>query len=229
MAAAVEGGPTPPQEDQPTGAYATYLPHDLRYSADFEDSLIALLIDRQEDRNSSAQDTGIRILPADSAEQPITGASLRATDLSLQSLPTMPESDLPLPIDDARRIFASPIPGLKLTHPGGYLEGGPGLDPDLDTFPDDFVAKHAAELGPGSTAELSRALQDEVEAGIEVLRERLRKRKAARERNEQVEKELRVLMDQHGMELKIQRRLAEEGERKKESRERRRRREREGG
>ena len=55
-----------------------------------------------------------------------------------------------------------------------------------------------------------------------------KKRRAAKERNEQIEKELKALRDQHEMELKIHNRMREESERKKEAREKRRR-DREGG
>ncbi|KAK4541421.1 hypothetical protein LTR36_008022 [Oleoguttula mirabilis] len=213
------GRPTPPQEEQPNGAYASYVPHDLKYSADFEDSVVKAVLD------PNAQHDGIRVIASDSDEQPVNNVSVRARDVSLQSLPAIAEAELPLPLTDPRRIFASPVAGVKLTHPGGYLEGGPGLDPDMDTFPDDFLSRYEHVTSPD---ELRKAIRQEIDTSVELLRERLRARQRAKERNEQLEKELKALMDQHGMEYKIHNRLAEENQRKKEARERRRR-EREGG
>lgn len=214
-----QGGPTPPQEEQPKGAYANYVPHDLKYNADFEDSLMQAVL------GAEAAHDGIRVIARDSTEQPVDGVSVRASDVSLQSLPSITEDELPLPLDDPRRIFAGPVAGVKLTHPGGYFEGGPGLDPELDTYPDHFVSEH---MDVRSANELRTLMRSEADANVEFLKERLKARQRAKERNEQIEKELKALMDQHGMELKIHNRLAEESQRKKEARERRRK-ERDGG
>ena len=194
--------------------YASYVPHDLKYSADFEDSLADILLD--EAKNTS--DTGLRVIPEDSDEQPREGVSIRETDVLLPDLPGIAEDELPLPLNDPRRIFTSAIPGIKLTHPGGYLEGGPGLDPEMDTFLDDFIGRRP---GISNARELDRAIQREVDASVELLRERMRARQRAKEKNEQIEKEIRALVDQHSMELKIQRRMAEEQREKREARGRR--------
>ncbi|KAI7228998.1 hypothetical protein KC330_g7646 [Hortaea werneckii] len=201
------------------GNWANYVPHDLKYAADFEDALAKVALD------ADATHDGIRVLPDSSDEQAVDGASVRAKDVSLQSLPNISEDDLPLPLEDSRRIFVSPVPGVKLTHPAGYLEGGPGLDPEMDTFQEDFLARHPDVTTP---ADLKSAVVKEVNEAVEQLKERLRKRRAAKERNEQIEKELKALRDQHEMELKIHNRMREESERKKEAREKRRR-DREGG
>ncbi|KAF2774030.1 hypothetical protein EJ03DRAFT_254990, partial [Teratosphaeria nubilosa] len=206
------GGPTPPQEEQPNGAWAHYVPHDLKYNSDFEDALMRAVLD------PDVKQDGIRVIPSDSIEQPEDGISVRANDISLQSLPSIPEDELPIPLDDPRRIFASPVAGVKLTHPGGYLEGGPGLDPNEDTFTDFFLGNNS---DINSADELRMAIQKDVDSQVEVLKERLRARQQAKERNEQIEKELKALMDQHSMELKVQNRIAEENARKKEARERR--------
>lgn len=218
-ASSAAGGPTPPQEEPPHGAHASYVPHDLKYSADFEDSLARAVL------NPEANVDGIRVIASDSDEQPVNGVSVRACDVSLQSLPIIGEDALPLQLQDPRRIFASPVSGVKLTHPGGYLQGGPGLDPEMDTFPDDFLSRHEHVT---SSDELRTAIRQEIDASMELLKMRLGARQRARERNEQIEKELKTLMDQHGMELKIHNRLAEENQRKKEAKERRKK-EREGG
>lgn len=213
-------GPSPASEEPADSTYASYVPHDLKYSTDFEDSLVHTLLDAD-----ATADKGIRIIPDDSDETPEDGVSIRAQDVVFSSLPRIPEDELPLSLSDPRRVFASAIPGIKLTHPGGYLEGGPGLDPELDTFPDDFL-NHNTDIG--TTAALSTAIQSDIEAQVETLKDRLRARQKAKEKNEQIEKELRALVDQHSMELKIQRRMAEEQKAKREAKEKKKR-ERAGG
>lgn len=224
--AAASGGPTPPQEEHPANTYATYVPHDLAYSADFEDSLIAPILDSSKADGSSQLASGIRVIPPDSSESPVTGVSVRASDISPESLPTILETDLPLPLSDPRRKFASSLPGVLLTHPHGYLEGGPPLDPTLDTFAEDFLS-HRPNIT--KQEDLQRAVQKEIESNVEILRERLRARQRAKEKNDQVAKELKVLMDQHSMELRIQERMQEDARRKKEAKEARKRERETGG
>ena len=166
------------------------------------------------------QHESVRVIPEDSDEQPIDGVSVRFADISPQSLPSLTEKDLPLPLNDSRRKFASPIAGINLTHPCGYLEGGPPLNPEMDTLPDDFLS-HRPEIS--TPEQLRGAVQKEVEVQIEQLKERLRARQKAKEKNEQIAKELKVLTDQHEMEKRVHERMQEEQRRKKEARERRRR------
>lgn len=210
---APSGGPTPPQEEQSNNVYASYIPHDLKYSVDFEDSLIDILLD------STGADDGIRIIPHDSDEQGVDGVSVRAKDISPESLPSLTKDDLPLPLDDPRRKFASPVPGINLTHPSGYLEGGPPLQPNMDTFADDFLANHPHVATP---EQLRRAVQKQVDSSIELLKGRLTARQKAKEKNDQIGRELKVLRDQHDMELRIHERMQEEQRKKKEARDKRR-------
>ncbi|KAK3726060.1 hypothetical protein LTR37_000208 [Vermiconidia calcicola] len=207
-------GPTPPHDDEPTGIYVHYIPHDMKYSAEFEDSLIQVVLD-----SPDKQDNGIKVILEDSDECPVDGASVRAQDISPESLPTLTESDLPLPLDDARRKFASPIAGVNLTHPNGYLEGGPGLEPSMDTFPDDFLSNNPNIT---NSDQLQKAVKKEIDASIEALKERMEARQKAKDRNEQITKEIKMLTDQHDMELRLQQRMQEEQRKKKEAREKRR-------
>lgn len=218
------GGLTPPLEEHAASTYASYVPHDLAYSVDFEDSLIAPVLHSSTSDGASQPLSGIRVIPPDSNETAVSGVSVRASDISPESLPTITEIDLPLPLNDPRRKFASPLPGVLLTHPSGYLEGGPPLDPTLDTFAEDFLSNRPKVNSP---EELRRAVQKEIDANVEVLKERLRARQRAKERNEQVAKELKGLTDQHSMELRIQERMQEDARKKKEAKEMRKK-EREG-
>lgn len=210
--APLPGAPTPPQEEQLYGIYANYVPHDLKYDAAFEDALIPVL-------DSPSSDDGIRVIPEGSSEQPKEGISVRALDISLESLPSISEEELPLPLDDPRRKFASPIRGIKLTHPGGYLEGGPGLDPDMDTFAEDFFERNRHIT---TTEEMRIAVQREIDEQKQLLQERLRLRREAKEKNERIEKELKLMQEEHEMERKVNRKMAETRKAKKEAKEKRR-------
>ncbi|KXT18950.1 hypothetical protein AC579_8715 [Pseudocercospora musae] len=213
------GAPTPPQEEQPNGAYASYVPHDLKYDADFEDALMQPVL------NGRLKEDGIRVIPEGSADTPVEGVSVRAQDISIESLPSISEEELPLPLDDPRRKFASPVPGIKLTHPGGYLEGGPGLDPEMDTFAEDFFDRNRHV---NTSEDMRAAIQREIDENKELLQERLRARQEAKEKNERIEKELKLMQEEHEMERKVNKRMAESRKAKKEAKERRRA-EREGG
>ncbi|KAK5165957.1 uncharacterized protein LTR77_008881 [Saxophila tyrrhenica] len=205
--------PTPPHDDTPAQGYGSWVPHDLPYNADFEDSLIPAVLD------SNRSSSGIRVIPEDSSEAPVPGQSVRIQDIDLTTLPNLTESSLPIPLSDPRRIYASSIPGINLTHPYGWTEGGPSLDPNLDTFADDFLLNHP---DVSNEAQLRAAVDHEVQEHLEVVKERLRARQKAKERNEQIQKEIKTLTDQHDMELRIQQRMQEDQRRKKEAREKKR-------
>ena len=211
--------PTPPQDALPNDShYANYVPHDLKYSPTFEDSLLDLVV-RGPSPNSKP---GLRVLPLDSTEEPEPGVSIRGSDVSFESLPTIAEEELPLAIDDARRVFESPIAGLKLTHPNGYLEGGPGLDPNLDTFTDDFLSNHAPHTNHNTntvndTTLLRAAVTAEIASSISLLEQRLRDREEGKRKNEDIEKKLRELRQEHDMELRVHNKMAEDIQRRKDA------------
>ncbi|KXT02825.1 hypothetical protein AC578_5371 [Pseudocercospora eumusae] len=217
------GAPTPPQEEQPNGAYATYVPHDLKYDPDFEDALMQPVLNAL----SASASHAIRLIPEGSSDLPVEGVSVRAQDISIESLPNISEEELPLPLDDPRRKFASPVPGINLTHPGGYLEGGPGLDPDMDTFAEDFFDRNRHVT---TSEDMRAAIQREIDENKELLQERLRARQEAKEKNERIEKELKIMQEEHEMERKVNKRMAESRKAKKEAKQKRRARaERDGG
>lgn len=212
---AAAGSPPLPQDDTPAKGYGSWVPHDLPYSVEFEDSLISAILNA----SNANMTSGIRVIPEDSDEKAVEGTSIRFQDIDLTKLPTLSESDLPIPLSDPRRIYAGPIPGVKLTHPHGWTEGGPSLDPNLDTFADDFLMNH-----PNVTTveQLRAAVRKEVDANMEVMKERLRARQKAKGRNEQFAKQIKTLTDQHELEMRLQQRKQDEKRQKKEARERKR-------
>ena len=209
---------SPPPSDSHTNPYANYVPHDLAYNADFEDSLIPLVL-----TDEPPPQTGIVVLPDDDegaeSQAPANLETAKLSSIDPHTLPRIPEADLPLPLNDPRRVYTSPIPGILLTHPQGYLEGGPPLDPEMDTFPEHFLSENASKIK--TSADLHAAVQRQVAESLEQLKGRMQARKEAKERNEGLERELRALGEEHEMEVRVHRRMVEEQARKREARERR--------
>ena len=203
---------TPKSNSDEDGAYASWLPRDIPYNASFEDSICAILT-----ADSPPKHTGIRILHAGAPDSPKPGISIRAHDIPSTSLPTLTLADLPLPISDPRRKYASPIPGINLTHPGGYIEGGPGIAPSDDEFARHFVLEH----GVRTAEELKRTVDRELEAGLALARERMRARKGAMATNERIRREMKSLAEQMEMETKVLNKAREKAKERRERRERR--------
>ena len=200
-----------PGDEATDATYASYLPTDLPYNEDFQNEISRLLL------NPDAQtDKGIRIIPETSDESPEEGVSVRAKDIVPASLPSISKDELPIPLSDPRRIYASKIPGVKLTHPGGYFEGGPGLDPKLDTFSQDYLGRNSDVR---SATDLDAAKQRDIDVELEKARESAQKRLKAIEHNENIQKQIRALEAQHDMELKLQKRMAAEQKAKREAKE----------
>ncbi|QIW95482.1 hypothetical protein AMS68_001000 [Peltaster fructicola] len=206
-------------EGEDAAPYATCVPHEIPYNGDFEDSVMRTILD------PNAKHDGLRILEESSEETAQEGITLRAADIKQSALPGISESELPLSLTDVRRKYASSVPGIKLTHPGGLLEGGPGLDPEEDSFAKEYLANVRTV---SSQHDLDVMILDEVESNIQLLQQRMQDRQRAKEHNEQIEKDIRTLVDQHSMELKIQERMMNESKAKKEAREKKKR-AREGG
>lgn len=199
--------------------YARYIPRELEYNSGFEDNLMRIVL------NPSTSETGIRILHEHEQETPINGSSIRATDVTSASLPHVEDAELPLSLDDPRRVYASAVRGLRLTHPGGFLEGGSGLDPEEDAFAREFLLGNSI---PASQEELQEMIQSQVNSNLELLRQRMSDRQKAIEHNEQVEKEIRNLVATHDLEMRMQRRMIDEQKAKKEARDKKRQERKEG-
>ncbi|CAD0111891.1 unnamed protein product [Aureobasidium uvarum] len=190
--------------------YATHLPHQIPYSAHYEDSLYHILEYPPRSRD------GIFIIPNDSSEQPKQGISVRARDIDPKSLPQVTLQQLPLSVHDPRRIFASPVPGIRLTHPGGYLEGGPGPSPEEQrNWAREFVEREGAV----DEKALGLAVQHHMQQNMALAKDRMRVRNDALQQNARIEREIKTLMDQREMEVKIETRMKEDATRRRETRE----------
>lgn len=106
---------------------------DVTYTDEFMDALIQPFTNVPS-RPSKAI-TGIRVIPPGSHEKPKANISVRAEDIDQSTLPEIDPKDLPLPLDDPRRRYASGVAGLRLTHPGGHPAGGPARSSSNTTTP----------------------------------------------------------------------------------------------
>lgn len=193
-----------------TPQYATYQPHDIPYSAHYENALYHILEYPPRSRDA------IFVIPDHSNEQPIQAVSVRARDIDPNSLPQLTLKNLPLSIHDPRRVFASPVPGIRLTHPGGYLEGGPGPSPeDQRKWAREFLEQE----GVVNEEALSMVVQQHMQQNMTLAKERMRARYHALQQNERLQKEIKTLMDQREMEVKIETRMQEDAKKRRENRE----------
>nr|OQO22318.1 hypothetical protein B0A51_09913 [Rachicladosporium sp. CCFEE 5018]OQO22390.1 hypothetical protein B0A51_10853 [Rachicladosporium sp. CCFEE 5018] len=208
-------GTASPAGSSSNGRYASYVPHDLPYNEAYENAIMHITL--HPDPNAKK---GIRVIPEGSNEQLQEGISVRAADILWESLPVIAETDLPLPLDDPRRIYASQVPGILLTHPGGYHEGGPGLDPEMDTFAEDFTSRHGEVQ---NSAQLKVAKDKDVKANLELLKKQMLDRQKAVEHNTKIHSQLKALTEQHELELKLLKNSADEQRVKREARERKKR------
>jgi hypothetical protein len=203
---------SPPATDEATNhQFASYPPSEIPYNAEYQTEISRIMA--SEDAQT---DIGIRVIPTSSSEIPKDGISIREQDILPSSLPKISKDELPLPLSDPRRIYASLVPGVKLTHPNGYYEGGPGLDPKADTFAKDYLSRNSDIR---TAADLEAAKQRDIAASLEEAKQSAQRRLAAIEHNENTHKKIRALEAQHDMELKLQKRMAAEQKAKREAKE----------
>jgi len=196
-----------------------------RYSADFEDALMNLML------HPPAPD-GIQILDDTFPRQEGKGTTIHIREIDAASLPYVGASELPLPLDDPRRVYRSAVPGARLTHPSGALAGGPGprgahplpaassvgADAERDRGqvddgrPGDLQAETKAFIGARNVRTglgLRRALLAEQQAQLKALRERMERRRRALDANQAVEREVKKLEAQREMERMLEQRVRE--------------------
>ena len=182
--------PLTPQED-PSDAQ-----DEIRYDETFERDLARLV------SNPPPAD-GIRIVYGD--EKPGED-ELNITDAWAQELPKVEHDELPLPLADPRRKFWGPVAGVRLTHPGGLLEGGPASDDSVNE-----AQKFINHFQIRDPVELRQRVVEQMELAMEELKSRANARQAAVENNEKVDRDLA----QREMEDKIWQRLRDQAREKK--------------
>lgn len=199
------------------------VPHSsIPYSVDFTYALMRLL----DDPSSNSTKPGITVVNKPSASVALPAESsvvTRLDSIDNAKLPQLQASDLPIALNDSRRVFAGPLPGINLTHPGGWIEGGagpyapqrsePGItaqvhDPNED---DDDVRLHVQHLimqhNLRTPAQVQKYLKQEVQKQVEQLKSRMEERKSALDTNERLDREIQQLESQRAIERKVEDRL----------------------
>lgn len=184
-------------EENTTSNSASHDAYAIPYSAAFENAVQEHLL------GSSSHDDQISITvvaDSDVKAQTLTGTFVLQSSIDESSLPEIALEELPLPLNDPRRIYTSQIPGIRLTHPNGHLHGGPGLTPAQRTeFAHDFVARHDLT----TEEQMAEALRSETDECLDQLRQRMSDRDDARKSNARIESELAALTDQMDMETRV--------------------------
>lgn len=87
----------------------------------------------------------------------------------------------------------------------------------MDTFAEDFLSRNSDRAR--RNAALKAAQGKEIDGSLEELKERMQERQKAIEHNERIERELKRMREEHEMEMKVHRQLAEKRKAKKEAKE----------
>jgi hypothetical protein len=169
------------------GESSTGFPTTVPYNAAFDDSLMSTMLYIP----SSYQQRS-------NGEQPLNAASIT------------PEH-LPIPLSSHLRTHPSGVPGVALTHPHGSLYGGPQPHSEaaLHAYAQDLIASN----GITSRSELAVLIEREIVDARSELEERLDARRSARERNQEVEREISKLVDEREMEIRVAERWRNERDR----------------
>lgn len=202
--------PLTPQDEPPANGMLTNMfdPSKIPYTAAFEDAVMQVIL------NPPPMD-GIQREDEHAVAAPSSPSNANGSSTHL-SLPTVPFSELPLPLSDPRRRYQSPVAGIRLTHPGGWLEGGPG--PELGERRAFALAFAARYHGVRTPEELRRRVADETRARMQELAERMRARQDAIENNARVERDMAQLVAQRETERRVEKRLVDETRLKRERR-----------
>jgi hypothetical protein len=116
--------------------------------------------------------------------------------------PMIPASQLPIPLSSNLRTHASPIPGLNLTHAGGYHTGGPGPSTaTIQAFAEKIASEHGVDLQ--DTAGMKRVAKALLDEKMAELKTRMEEREKAVKKNKEIDEELEKLRLQRDAEVRV--------------------------
>jgi hypothetical protein len=175
---------------QENGDHGNGFPISVPYSAAFNDSLM---------------DTMGYI--SSSYQQPSRG------ELPVNAEGILPEH-LPIPLSSYLRAYTSPVPNISLTHPSGSLYGGPQPHSaaELHAYAQELISSH----GIVRRSDLQKLIDTKIAEARTDLEDRLQERRAAKERNEVLQSEVRQLMVEREMEVRVAERWRSDKERARE-------------
>lgn len=153
-------------------------------------------------------------------------STVKLDEIDTARIPDVDAADLPLPLDDPRRVYESNVPGVRLTHPGGSLHGGTSTSvpaahsKDASAVAED-VEEYAMSLirsnGLRNATLLKKLIAGETARSNEELGRRMRERQEAVEHNERVDKEIQQLQAQREMERRLEERMRDNFQKRRES------------
>lgn len=149
----------------------------------------------------------------------VEGVSVRAEDVEFV---TVDYGDLPLPLDDPRRIYRSPVPGVNLTQPGGLLEGGgfrpataegKTIPPEIQKFAQQYIRSNNIR----NQTQMRRSIHAEISRLTGELTKTMNERRMALEQNEKIDGELEQNEAQRAMERRLEERMMSMTKRRRKS------------
>ncbi|KAJ9637194.1 hypothetical protein H2199_007480 [Coniosporium tulheliwenetii] len=212
-------GPITPGDDMADSAHSSSpTSHDfaaqngIRTTSAFDNAIMHIVLE-------PPSPSGIIIL-TDPNEQPVENSSVRLADINPSTLPSIPAHELPSP--SPTPVVSTAPPPRPPPHPPQRLSRRRPLpftsDPSTrDGFSQHFIRSH----GIRSSEELERRLGAAMQEQKDELRRRMRRREEAIEHNARVEKEIRNLVDQRAMEVKLEEKFKADAARRREEREER--------
>ncbi|KAF2101300.1 hypothetical protein NA57DRAFT_53274 [Rhizodiscina lignyota] len=164
------------------------------YDASFEDAVMRIVL-------SPPHNDGI-VLLNEGDEPPIGIESVQRTSVEVERIPNFAPSALPLPLNHPLRIYRSSVPGIRLTHPGGDLEGGEGpgsLAQERAGFARELIDDNRIRNAP----QFWRVVEQEKGEALKELEEKMRARQDAIRQNEKLENQLDALKEQRDLEVRV--------------------------
>jgi len=196
----------------------------IPYNAEFEDSLCAEIL-----KPSPHSDR--EVIPVLSPDDNSTHG-VRLADYKPDSSPRL---DVPVPLVDPSRKYTSSVPGVLTTEPCGSLLGGPITSfssdgssvvdsADVTRMVDEYTKQFISTRFASQIEKKEVITSEEVYAKIqEEIGDRLKdiglvasRRQSAKEKNEGVRAEIKVLEDQMELETKLLKRMGERARVKRE-------------
>lgn len=191
--------PMTPQDDQFEPGSASYWSnHSIAYKRDFEDAVMQIVL-------KPPELDGI-VLLNNGENAPNNPSAVSRSDIDCSTLPKVTLEDLPLPLDHPSRVFRCTVPGIRLTHPGGLLEGGLGPGSSEATAENErieFVQTLIEENHVRKASNFWQVVEKEKQDAMRELADRMRARDKATRQNEDIEQQLIQLREQRDLEVRV--------------------------
>ncbi|KAL9087568.1 MAG: hypothetical protein Q9159_003584 [Coniocarpon cinnabarinum] len=188
---------------------------ELRYSEEFTNALMKAALEAPASKGTIVLEKGSNAAPS--------GDAVR---LEEATLPLVNAEELPLSFDDPRRTYRSSVSGIRLTHPGGAVEGGsPSQAPSGATDSSGQVPFEVRQYAQRlirnnlvkTPAALKRLINTETQKHLEELRGQMQERSEAINTNERIAKEIMQKEAERATERKIEEKMRQKAKTRQEA------------